>query len=200
MSQTRSLPVVGVWLRLVVFNAVVGAVIGLIVATQIPPSYASRVSMIVAPPLSSTEISMNDIEVGQALAVTYEQVATTRPLLERVIASTGVQVTPEVLAAHISTRVPVSSNLLEITVSNSVPSVAALLANAIASELVDYPSQGKDATATPRVTLTVIDPAIPPTTKEGPGILLSTILGGGIGIIVALCVAFLVENLRGQGA
>jgi capsular polysaccharide biosynthesis protein len=107
---------------------------------------------------------------------------------------------PPKLALAVTTHVPVGTSLIDITVTNKDAATAAALANAIASELVNYqPHSGSPQTAALRVTLTVVDPAAPPTTRPGPGIVATTALGAAIGLFIEFCLVYLLESMRQAG-
>jgi capsular polysaccharide biosynthesis protein len=197
VTLRNQLEIVRTWAWLVVLSVVVGGLVGFIVASQIPPTYTSRVSILVGPPLGGV-INNDDIQVGQSLRQTYADLATTRPLLQKVITSTGLDITPEQLAEGVATRVPSSSSLLFVEVTNQDRARAATLANGIATELVRYPTVSTDVKPSPNVILTVVDPAVPPTSANARGPLFSAALGAAIGFVFAIFVAFMVENLRRQ--
>ena len=198
MTLYERLASLRVWLRLGVVCLIVGALFAVLVALQAPPRYTSQVSMLVGPPLSGP-IDTNDIAVGQALRQTFADLADTRPLLERVIAATGVSISPTDLANAVSTRVPVDSSLLIVSVSWKDAGQAAMLANGVADQLVAYlTANAATGNTPPNVAISVVDPAIPATKSETMGVLTSAALGGGVGVVVALCIVFLVENLRPQ--
>ncbi len=192
---SRSYPSIRLrWLALAAASAVLLAAVAYVVTGMLPPQYASRVTLLVGPSLSSDSVTLNDVLVGQALAPTYAQLAVTRPILERASQRSGITATPDDLANAISTLAPANSSLVEVTVTYGDPDHAAALANAIATELVNYaasttappvtasPSPGASPAAkpTPSITLTVIDPAVPATKPERSRTLINTALGGGI--------------------
>jgi capsular polysaccharide biosynthesis protein len=185
---------VRVWLSLGLACALIGAAIAGIVAAQAPARYTSQVSMLVGPPLGG-QINSNDIAVGQALRQTFADLSVTRPILEKVLQASRLDITPEALAGAIQTRSPVNSSLLIVAVTWTEPADAALLANNVAQELVTY-LENASTGATSNVSISVVDPAVAPTRRENAGPLFSAALGAGIGIVFAICVAFLVENLR----
>jgi capsular polysaccharide biosynthesis protein len=185
------------WLVYLVAATVLGAAIGFGVAMVTPATYASQVTLLITPVASQDQITFSDIEVAQALAPTFSELATTTPVLQRVIASTGTAVTTDKLAREIETRVPAGTSLIDVTVNDANPTTAAAFANAIAAELVAYPTSG--LTSQPaglRVALTVVDPALPPAQPSGPGILLRTIFGAFVSLFLTLSFVFGIENLR----
>jgi len=179
------------WYWLVLLCTVAGAAAGFVFGAITPPSYASTVTVFI-----SAGQNINDIQVAQALTPSYAELATSRTLLDRVIATTGVATTADKLSGEISTHVAVGTSLLEITVTDRDPHAAAALANGIAAELAKFNLQGPPATSTgSAVTLTVVDPAIPSTKSLGLGSLFSAVVGATIGFLMAVTFAFAVENV-----
>ena len=192
------LTIIRTWLRLIILGVVVGTVVSLAVALITPPSYLSKVTLIVTPTTTTGAITFSDVEVTQALAPTFAELATTTPVLDRVIADTKVDLGTTALAKTVETHVPVGTSLIEISVTNRDPAMAASIANAIASELAQYQAHGAAQVSALRVSLAVVDPANTPTIPEGLGIPVRAALGGLIGLMLAVSIGFFVENL-GRG-
>jgi succinoglycan biosynthesis transport protein ExoP len=187
------------WFVFVLIGAVVGAVISFAAAAMTPPTYAAQATLLVTPASSTVAMTFSDIELDQAVAPTFAELATTVPVLDRVIAKTDQSLTAGKLAPAVATRVPVGTSLIEITVTQKDPELAATLANAIAAELVAYPTSGLQSQgALLSVALTVVEPASVPTTSEGPGLFVRMVLGGLIGLFIAVALAVFVENLRAR--
>lgn len=200
-SLNRQLWLIATWIAIVAVSSAVCALVAFAATSQRPLTYVGEASLLIGPPLNGP-INESDINVGQLLRGTYADLATTRPLLARVIADTGVRMTTDELAGDVSARVPANSTLLVVSVTTENPTQAALLANAVAAELVTYPttltipSTGTGSATGANVTVSVVDPAVPSTTAEDRHILLGTAAGGGVGLLIAAGFAFLVENLR----
>jgi capsular polysaccharide biosynthesis protein len=195
----RQLLLIVTWVAIIAISSAVCATVAFVATSQRPLAYVSEASLLIGPPLNGP-INEGDINVGQLLRATYADLATTRPLLNRVIADTGVSMTTDDLAADVSARVPSNSTLLVVSVTMGNPNQAAQLANAVAAELVTYPTTltfPKNGTGTgANVTVSVVDPAVPPTTAQDRHTLLGAAAGGGVGLLIAAGFAFLVENLR----
>jgi capsular polysaccharide biosynthesis protein len=190
--------IVRAWLRLIIVGALAGAAVSLAVALITPATYVGRVTLIVTPLSTTTGITFSDIELTQALAPTFAELATTTPVLQRVIADTKVDLDTVALAKTIETHVAAGTSLIDISVTQHDPDTAAALANAIAAELEKDQTQGTNQISALRVSLTVVDPAVPPRVPEGLGIAVQTALAGAVGILLAVSLAFFVENL-GRG-
>jgi succinoglycan biosynthesis transport protein ExoP len=184
------------WFWFILGGTLLGAAIAFGVSILVPPGYTARVTLLVTPAPRDTGITTNDLQVAQGLTPTFAELATTRPVLDRVILSTKVPTDAETLARSVTTDVPAGTSLLNISVSDRDAANAAALANAIAGELRAYtPPGGSGATGGLQVQLTVVDPATPPTVHEGPGLLVRIALGGMIALFLTISIAFLGENL-----
>ena len=193
--------IVRAWYWFVLFCMLAGAGAGFLVGFVTPPSYASTVTVIIAPPTSSSAVTINDIQVVQALAPSYAELASSRTLLDRVIAGSGITTTPDKLASEVSTHVPTGTSLLQITVTDRVAQDAAVLANAIAAELARFKVSADVPTVSGQaVTLNVVDPAIPSPKSLGLGPWLGALIGAAIGLMLAVAFAFVVENIRSADA
>lgn len=188
------------WFWFVLGGTLLGAVIAFGVAVIAAPSYTARVTILVTPATSGLPITNGDLQLAQGLTPTFAELATTRTVLDRVIAATKVNTDSERLAQEVTTHVPVGTSLLTISVSNPDPANAAALANEIATELSTYAAPtGTDANAALHVELNVVDPATPPATRDGPGLAVRIALGAAIALFLTISIAFLVENV-GRGA
>lgn len=195
MPLRRQFLIIRTWLPLIALSVGVCALVAGIIASQFGPTYSSEVRLLLGPALGGT-IDNGDIVAGQNLAPTYAELATTRSILERALASTGSKMSVEELQASITTHVPVSSGLISLAVSASDPDEAAQLANAIAAELKNYTSASATEPTASNIKLTVIDPAIPSERPAGPRVLFTAGIGAAIGLVLSVSVAFLIENVR----
>ena len=197
MGPTAFVSTIRTWLAYLIVATVLGAIIGFGVSIISPPTYASSVTLLITPAASSVPISFSDVEVAQALAPTFSELATTTPVLQRVLTETGATSTPDRLARAIETRVPAGTSLVEVTVNDPDPVMAAAIANAVAAELVAYPSRGlTDQPVGLKIALSVVDPAFVPTSQAGPGTLIRTAIGALVALFLTLAVIFTIENVR----
>ncbi len=187
------------WFAIIAMSSAVCGLVAFVATSQKPLAYVSEASLLIGPPLNGP-INESDINVGQLLRGTYADLATTRPLLTRVLAKTGVSLSIDDLSADVSARVPTDSTLLVVSVTTGNATQAAQLANALADELVAYPTTlafPKDGSETgANVAVSVVDPAVPPTSAQDRHVLLGTAAGAGVGLLIATGFAFLVENQR----
>ena len=124
-------------LPLLAVSVVVAGVIAFAVTSVQPKVFEAEANLIVGQSLSGANPDYNELLVSQRLASTYAFVATTRPVLTRVIQDLGLDVSPEGLADDIDVSSSLDSALLTITARSSDPQEAADIANAVSAELVD---------------------------------------------------------------
>jgi len=113
----------------------------------LPKTYEAKATLIVGQSLTAVNPDYSQLLASQRLSTTYAAVATTRPLLVRVIEELGLTDTPEDLRKRIRATAAVDSTLLSITASDVDGGVAAAIANALARELltVSPDLQGQEA-------------------------------------------------------
>ncbi len=98
--------------------------------------YQARVVLMVGTTLQSSNPDARDIGIAERLARSYAEMVRYRPVTNEVIRKLGLKITPEKLAGQIVAFVRSEANLLEIWVTDSNPRAAALIANALADELI----------------------------------------------------------------
>ncbi|MEX5270584.1 polysaccharide biosynthesis tyrosine autokinase [Kocuria sabuli] len=125
--------------------------------------------------------------LAQSKAVSYESLATSRPVAESVIDDLDLDTTPESLLPRIATNVPVDTPELRITADAEDPTEAADLANAwvvaLAGQVQELESQG-DEDAINRVAVQPLSNASLPLAPSSPNLKLNLALGfvGGLGL------------------
>lgn len=185
------------------------ALIGLLIAGAASlldkPTYTSETKLFVA--LQKSD-SVSELQQGnaftQARVLSYVKTATTPVVLQPVIDSLGLDVTARDLATKVTATSEATTVLISISVSDESPVQAAAIAQAVSSSLIDTvnelekPSQG----GTSPVKLSIVTPAVAPTTPASPNVRLNLILGtlGGLGIGLAIAVLRAVLDTRVRGA
>jgi succinoglycan biosynthesis transport protein ExoP len=122
---------------LIVLSVVVAMIVALVVSLQLPRTYESRATLYVGQTLDDPGLDYSGLLASQILAQTYAELASTRPVLQAVIAELDLEVTAEDLKNTVSTEVPLEGTLLEIAVRDGDPEAAADIANAIAGQLLE---------------------------------------------------------------
>lgn len=141
--------------------------------------------------------SVAELQQGGSFALqrvgTYVQLAESPLVLNPVIAELGLEGTADRLAAQVSSSSPLNSFLIDISVEDADPVMAADLANAIAASLTAAVEtietrEGQDSSP---VMLSRVKDALPPLSPVSPNVPLNLALGGLVGLAAGLGIAVL---------
>ncbi len=134
-------------LLMIVAGTVVAATAAFAISSILPKVFQAQATLLVGQSLSAISPDYNQLLASQQLSQTYAQVATTRPLLQKVIDHLGLKTTPEDLAKHVSADAPPNSTLIQITANDGDPNRAAAIANTLAAQVIaESPAiQGRQA-------------------------------------------------------
>lgn len=169
------------------------------------PTYTSDTKLFVA--LQNSQ-SVTELQQGnvftQARVQSYVETVSTPTVLQPVIDSLGLDLSPQVLAQNIVASSDPNTVLISISVSNESPVRAAAIAQAVGSSLVDVvdrlerPSRGGDSP----VRLSIVTPASAPTSPTAPNVRLYLVVGvvGGLGLGFGIAVlrALVDTKVRGE--
>ena len=151
---------------LIALSLVLAVVIAVVVASQLPRTFESRATLYVGQSLNDPGLGYTSILASQAVAQSYAQLATTRPVLEGAIAEldhgpSDEPIDPEELAQRVTAEVPDQGVLLQILVRDADALTSAKLANAIGQQLLDLaPARDEAQEATQRQRLALLDQRI----------------------------------------
>jgi capsular exopolysaccharide synthesis family protein len=107
--------------------------VGAYIATSMmSPVYKSSAMLLVTPSKNSNTSQYNDLMAGTQLALTYSQMLKDRTVLEKVISELALKQSPDGLAEQITAEPVRSSQIIKLTIEDSNPKQAALIANSLA--------------------------------------------------------------------
>ena len=98
--------------------------------------YQAKATLMVGTSLQNPDPDPWQMNLANTLAAAYAELIRQGPFVEAVIERLGMERTPEQLVAQIGTRIYSGAQLLEIQVTDTNPEAAALIANALADELI----------------------------------------------------------------
>jgi succinoglycan biosynthesis transport protein ExoP len=124
------------WWWLLVVSAVIPMAVSYHLVSNQPDVYQAKVTLMVGTSLQSANPDPRLMNISSALAAAYRQLVTYDPITEAVIERLGLERSPGQLASQITTWVYPEAQLLEIRVVDANPRAAALIANALAEELI----------------------------------------------------------------
>lgn len=141
---------------------------------------------------------------SQARVQSYVKTVTTPMVLQPAIDSLAMNTTPDELARNIKATADLNTVLITVAVSGDSPTEAAAVARAVADSLVrtvvrlEAPTVGG---ASP-VRLSIVRPATAPASPSAPdvpmNVALGLVIGGALGVVVAVSLSRLDSRLRGE--
>ena len=114
MDLRRLITVFRAWLPLIAAATVVAGGVAFVVSSIQPKIYEAKATLIVGQSLSAANPDDNQLLVAAGLSTTYAAIAETRPILENVIETLGLEDTPKELSDRVEIEIPGGSTLLTI--------------------------------------------------------------------------------------
>ncbi|MDN4173609.1 polysaccharide biosynthesis tyrosine autokinase [Nocardioides sp. SOB77] len=184
--------------RIVVVAALLGVAVATAITSQLTPSYRATSQLFVA--LASGDSAAEQAQ-GQLFAAnrvkSYPDLAESPLVLDPVIAELGLDTTAEDLAGQVSAEAPANTVLLEVSVDDPSPQLAADLANAVSLQLgkaiEDLDKTSPSAESPVRVSQ--VRPATTPEDPRTPIPLLNLAIGLLAGLGLGLAAASLRDTL-----
>jgi capsular polysaccharide biosynthesis protein len=182
------------WLGRVALRAVVAGVVAAAIAggvafavsLSLPKEYESTAAVIVG---SLTAATTEELDVNQRLALTYAELATSSPVLTKVIDRIGLDDDPSELAGRIDVRAP-GQGIIRIKATALAPNEAAQIANVVANEIL--------ALATPVDTTAsrakVVEPAAVSGSPSSPSVVINTLIAAMLGLALGVGLALLLSS------
>lgn len=167
------------WKMIAASTILTGVIAALVSLFLMTPLYQSTSALYVLS--KSTSItSLADVQLGTSLTNDYVVVSTGRPVLEQVIKNLDLDVTYAQLKSMIQINNPTNSRILEITVTNSDPKKAKLIADETAEVISAFIAEKMDQDPP-----TIIQRGYSDGNPVSPNKSKNTILGALLGMIVA---------------
>lgn len=123
------------WWLFVIFTIIAGGVT-YINASNTPPVYRAQTRLFIGGYTQDPNPVGGEILTSNQLAQTYSTLVTMRPILEATVNSLGLNINPNSLAGQITATTVAETSLLQITVRNGSPVLAASIANELAAQLI----------------------------------------------------------------
>ncbi len=124
------------WWWLLVVSAAIPVAVSYHFASQQPALYQAKATIMVGAGLQDPDPDAGEMNLSRTLAAAYAELLRQGPILEAVIERLGLNTTPGQLSSQIGTGIYSGAQLLEIQVTDVNPEAAALIANALAEEII----------------------------------------------------------------
>ncbi|MBC9726995.1 polysaccharide biosynthesis tyrosine autokinase [Streptomyces sp. TRM68367] len=184
--------------RIIVTLGLLGTAVGAFVTTATTPQYRATSTLFVSLQDRGDTVMLNQGNTfAQARVRSYAEVVTSPHVTEPVAETLGLDMTPSQLARKITTEVPLETVLLKITVTDTQPSRAARISNAIADRFAEVIAEVErpDGARLSPVRLSITQPANSPKAPTSPNLVLNLALGLVAGLTLGTGLAVARESL-----
>lgn len=167
--------------KILTVSTIMAAAIALVASKFIlVPQYESTSALYV---LSNSITSLADIQIGSSLTNDYIVVVKGRPILDQVIENLNLDETYDSLEDRITLENPADSRILEITVRDTDPNRAKVIADEMASVASDYISIKMDQSSP-----TTIQNGYADGEPVSPHVGMNTLIGAIVGFLLAAAI------------
>ena len=171
---------------IVICAALAGTIAFLLSEYVMTPQYISTTKMYIINRQSNEQLTYSDLQTGTQLTKDYQELVTSRPVLDEVREELALAMDNKELKSKITVSVPTDTRIVTITVQDSSPD----LARAIADEIRNSASKHISAVMNTEA-VNVVEEADLPLEPSSPKIVKNTVIGGAIGAFISM--AFRVE-------
>lgn len=184
------------WFAILVLG-LLGTTLSAIATSTTTPQYRATATLFVSLQAPSDTVMLNEgNSFAQARVRSYAEVATSPRVTKPVVESLRLDMTPTELAGLISTEIPLDTVLLRITVTDTEPSRAARISNALAerfTEVIAEIERPARSDSSP-VRLSTTEPAAVPTAPISPNVSVNLALGLATGLALGIGFALVRES------
>lgn len=167
-------------IKLLILALVLGAGAAFAISKfMITPQYTATSTLYIFNKTDSTT-SLSDLQMGTQLTNDFQVLATSQPVMDRVIQELALNCDYETLSKSVQIENPTSTRLLKIKVTNPDPVLAADISNALAESLRDCVAEIMNVDKP-----SIAAEAVPPTRKSSPNNSRNAMLGGALGLVLA---------------
>ena len=165
---------------IIIIAFVIGAgAVGAATYFLITPQYRAT-SLIYIFSKTTSITSLADLQIGSNLTEDFQIIATTRDVIESVIDELSLDMEYEDLVKKVTVSNPTSSHMIQVTVENPDPVLAADISNSLANKLREQIAEIMN-TDKP----SMVEKAVPPTVQSSPSLKKNALIGGLLLAIIA---------------
>jgi non-specific protein-tyrosine kinase len=124
------------WGWIMLLCTALAGITGYLYTSRQPPVYQSRARYLIGPALDNPNVTSNDLRASSQIGQTYDELVTSRPVLQAVITKLQLPTTPELLKDQVGGTWIETTQILSVRANAGDAKVAADIANAIGDELI----------------------------------------------------------------
>ena len=171
---------------IIVSGVIVAAVALLVSYFIITPKYESVTKIYVISKTNADTMTYSDLQAGSTLTKDYKELVKSRPVLEEVLAETGIDIELKDLEEQITVEVPTDTRIVSITVEDKDPYEARIIADSVRIAAAKHIQEVMDTEA-----VNVVEEASLPIEKSSPSILKNTAIGYAVGLFLAIAIVII---------
>ena len=171
---------------IIVSGVIVAAVALLVSYFVITPKYESVTKIYVISKTNADTMTYSDLQAGSTLTKDYKELVKSRPVLEEVLAETGIDVELKDLEEQITVEVPQDTRIVSITVEDKDPYEARIIADSVRIAASKHIQEVMNTEA-----VNVVEEASLPIEKSSPSILKNTAIGYAVGLFLAIAIVII---------
>ena len=171
---------------IIVSGVIVAAAALLVSYFIITPKYESVTKIYVISKTNADTMTYSDLQAGSTLTKDYKELVKSRPVLEEVLAETGIDVELKDLEEQITVEVPTDTRIVSITVEDKDPYEARIIADSVRIAASKHIQEVMDTEA-----VNVVEEASLPIEKSSPSILKNTAIGYAVGLFLAIAIVII---------
>lgn len=153
----------------------------------ITPEYTATSSMYILTSGSNSVVDLSSLQISSQLKADYQELITSQSLIEDVISNLGLDTTYEKLVKTITVENPSDTRILNVSVTNSDPQLAADISNEISNQAKIYLPEIMKTDAP-----SVYESARVPSKPSSPNTTKNTALGG-LAFVVLYCAYLIIK-------
>ncbi len=175
-----------IWI--VILSALIfGAATYLFCVFLVTPKYESTTKIYVINRQSSDALTYSDLQSGTQLTKDYQELVTSRPVLEEVKAELGLDIENDRFKKKITVSVPTDTRIVSITAEDTDPYMARAIADAIRVSAAEHIANVMNTEA-----VNVVEQANLPTEISSPKIIRNTVIGAVCGAFIAVMIIIVI--------
>ncbi len=167
-----------------------GAASYLVCTFLITPKYESTTKIYVINRQNSESLTYSDLQSGTQLTKDYQELVTSRPVLEEVKAELGLDIDNDRFKRSITVSVPTDTRIVSITAEDTDPYMARAIADSVRTSAAEHIANVMNTEA-----VNVVEEANLPTEISSPKIIRNTVIGAVLGAFIAVVVIVIIYIL-----